>query len=154
MESRCAAGLKATLPTRQRSSSSAVMRRVKGKSFRRELMSLCKSRSIWKSSTPKPGASSASCKHVFHCAILNGCAPVAQMDRATDYESVGQRFESSRAYLSFRDAPRNSEAQEFRGASLNLLCLLCTCPDFVICSTRMPRESIARLEAYPSAAQQ
>src|SRR5262249_51612833 len=31
-------------------------------------------------------------------------APVAQMDRATDYESVGQRFESSRAYFNSRNS--------------------------------------------------
>ena len=33
------------------------------------------------------------------CAKLSGLAPVAQLDRVTDYESVGQRFESSRAYF-------------------------------------------------------
>ena len=29
-------------------------------------------------------------------------APVAQLDRVTDYESVGRRFESCRAHLSFK----------------------------------------------------
>ena len=30
--------------------------------------------------------------------VLNRCAPVAQLDRATDYESVGREFESLRAH--------------------------------------------------------
>ena len=29
------------------------------------------------------------------------CAPVAQLDRASDYESEGRRFESCRAYQIF-----------------------------------------------------
>ena len=30
--------------------------------------------------------------------IYNNCAPVAQLDRVADFESVGRRFESYRAY--------------------------------------------------------
>ena len=39
--------------------------------------------------------------HEGSWAVLNsdGLAPVAQLDRVTDYESEGQRFESSRAYF-------------------------------------------------------
>jgi hypothetical protein len=33
-----------------------------------------------------------------HCNGLVACAPVAQLDRAPDFESVGRRFESCRAY--------------------------------------------------------
>ncbi len=34
------------------------------------------------------------------CNGLTPCAPVAQLDRAPDFESVGRRFESCRAYQS------------------------------------------------------
>ena len=37
------------------------------------------------------------------CAKITSLAPVAQLDRVTDYESVGQRFESSRAYLEMNE---------------------------------------------------
>ncbi len=30
--------------------------------------------------------------------LNSNCAPVAQLDRAPDFESVGRRFESCRAY--------------------------------------------------------
>ena len=30
--------------------------------------------------------------------VIHPCAPVAQLDRAPDFESVGRRFESCRAY--------------------------------------------------------
>ncbi len=32
--------------------------------------------------------------------LLMSCAPVAQLDRAPDFESVGRRFESCQAYQS------------------------------------------------------
>ncbi len=35
--------------------------------------------------------------------LASACAPVAQLDRASDYESEGQRFESSRAYFILKE---------------------------------------------------
>jgi hypothetical protein len=47
---------------------------------------------------------------------VRGCAPVAQLDRATDFESVGRRFESCRAY----DSMYGPLAQLVEQQTLNL----------------------------------
>ena len=41
----------------------------------------------------------------LHKSLVYKHAPVAQLDRAPDFESVGRRFESSRAYQSFSSQP-------------------------------------------------
>src|SRR5204863_2498008 len=88
--------------TRQPSSRSAGITNSKRKSCRPALTPSWRSRSTSINCTAKPSVSSASCKALFGYDILErfDCAPVAQLDRVSDYESEGQRFESSRAYLS------------------------------------------------------
>src|SRR2546430_16326865 len=101
MESRFAGASRQTPKTRRLSSRSAGITNTKRKSCRPALMPSWRSRSTSINCTAKPSVSSASCKGLFGYDILErfDCAPVAQLDRVSDYESEGQRFESSRAYL-------------------------------------------------------
>ena len=62
--------------------------------------------------------------------ICNGlipCAPVAQLDRAPDFESVGRRFESCRAYQKI------SGGYRFRAITLFLLVCESVCKEFFKC---------------------
>src|SRR5437588_12551995 len=97
MVSKCAGELKRAPRTRLQSSRSAVSRIGKTKSFRRAPTHSCRNLSTSRNSTPKPSVSCAYSDGVCHnCQVRR--APVAQLDRVSDYESEGQRFESSRAY--------------------------------------------------------
>jgi hypothetical protein len=44
---------------------------------------------------------------------LQPCAPVAQLDRAPDFESVGRRFESCRAYQKIKQMVKQSPSAFF-----------------------------------------
>jgi tRNA(adenine34) deaminase len=57
--------------------------------------------------------------------VLSYVAPIAQLDRATDYESVGQRFESSWARHSSVHTEEYAELAEFTTAKRRLRLAIC-----------------------------
>src|SRR5262245_48644685 len=101
MGSKSAAASKPIPKTKPRSSQSAAHETSNPKSSRPAQMSSWQNLSTWRNSTRKRNVCCESCN------ILNWFAPVAQLDRVSDYESEGQRFESSRAYFANKLEPQH-----------------------------------------------
>jgi hypothetical protein len=67
---------------------------------------------------------------------IAACAPVAQLDRATDYESVGREFESLRAHHHCMEQPL---ARACLLAPLLILPLRCATGQDFVCGLRRPQ---------------